>query len=295
MSKEEEKESTFKVIFNGEDEKWQDFYDKFKAYGEYKKWWFVMESKESTDETEEQKQARKKARYALVMATTGDAAAYVRASTDPYGGWKALMERYDHKDGNDLKNLYKKWDDVMNEGPGIKDPKLWFLKLEEKENDIVSAGGNKKDESEIVSLLETTMAGMQEYEQVIDMIGMQDKRDSLEFWKKQLFEHWKRKLKNLHAKKDEMDAAYFTEKGSNATGKKPFPKKGYKPFKGACHNCGKAGHKAFQCTAPKSVKNNVENRKCFNCNERGHISKDCPKKNKRNHTPEVAFVGITVQ
>jgi hypothetical protein len=230
------------------------------------------------------------------MATTGDAAAYVRASTDPYVGWMALLERYDNKDGNDLKNLYKKWDDVMNEGPGVKDPKLWFLKLEEKENDIVLAGGKKKDESELVSLLETTMANMREYEQVIDMIGMQEKRDNLEFWKKQLFDHWKRKLKNLHMKKDENDAAYFVEKGkieNQGPPRKPFAKKGYKPFKGACHNCGKPGHKAFQCTAPRSIQNNADNRKCFHCNERGHISKNCPQRNKRQDTPEIAFVGVT--
>ena len=36
MSKEEDKEIGFKLIFNGENGKWQDFYDKFKAYGDYK-------------------------------------------------------------------------------------------------------------------------------------------------------------------------------------------------------------------------------------------------------------------
>ena len=77
------------------DENWQDFRDKFKAFGEYKKWWSVMKTASTTDENEETLQLRKKARYALIMCTTGDAAAYVRADTDPYEGWMALMERYD--------------------------------------------------------------------------------------------------------------------------------------------------------------------------------------------------------
>lgn len=158
-SKEEDKELGTKIVFSGKDEDWQDFYDKFKAYGEYKKWWTALEKDASEDKDEIQKTARKKAKYALVMCTTGDAAAYVRADSDPFYGWKALLERYDNKDGNDLKALYKKWETVLNEGPGLKDPKLWFLLLDEKEKDIVAAGGKKKDSTEIVALLETTMAG----------------------------------------------------------------------------------------------------------------------------------------
>jgi hypothetical protein len=126
-TKEEERETNFKIVFNGEDEKWLDFRDKFKAYGEYKKWWSVMKTAATSNEDEETKQLRKKARYAMIMCTTGDAAAYVRADLDPFEGWKALMERYDNKDGNDLKSLYKEWDDTMTEGPGVKDPKLWFI------------------------------------------------------------------------------------------------------------------------------------------------------------------------
>ena len=123
------------------------------------------------------------------MCTTGDMAAYVRADNDPFYGWKVLLEHYDNKDKNDLKSLYKKWDDILNEGPGVKDPKLWFMLLDEKEKDIVLAGGKKKDPTEIVALLESTMAGRGEYAAVIELIGMQEKRDDLDFWKKQLFEH----------------------------------------------------------------------------------------------------------
>ena len=187
-SSSEERESNFKIVFDGEDEKWQDFRDKFKAYGEYKKWWVVMKTAATSEEDEETQQLRKKARYALIMCTTGDAAAYVRADNDPYEGWIALMERYDNKDGNDLKSLYKEWDETMTEGPGVKDPKLWFMKLDEKEEEIVEAGGKKKDPSEIVAMVETAMMGLREYKNFIQMIGMHDKRDELDFWRKQLFD-----------------------------------------------------------------------------------------------------------
>ena len=108
--REEKEETSFKIVFNGEDEGWQDYHDKFKAFGEYKKWWTALKADATGDETEEKKTTRKKARYALIMSTKGDAAEYVRAEPDPYYGWLSLMERYDKKDGNDLKSLYKKWD-----------------------------------------------------------------------------------------------------------------------------------------------------------------------------------------
>ena len=66
-SKEEERALGTKITFNGDDEKWQDFFDKFKAYGEYKKWWGAFEVDASKDTTEEESTARKKAKYALVM------------------------------------------------------------------------------------------------------------------------------------------------------------------------------------------------------------------------------------
>ena len=55
------KETSFKIVFGGEDEKWWlDFRNKFKAYGEYKKWWVVMTSAGTTEENEEAQQLRKK-------------------------------------------------------------------------------------------------------------------------------------------------------------------------------------------------------------------------------------------
>ena len=299
------KETSFKIVFGGEDEKWLDFRNKFKAYGEYKKWWVVMTSAGTTEENEEAQQLRKKARYALIMCTTGDAAAYVRADPDPYEGWMVLMERYNTKDGNDLKSLYKEWDETMTEGPRIKDPKLWFMKLNEKEEEIIEAGGKKKDESEIVAMVETAMMGMHEYKSIIQMIGMHEKRDELDFWKKQLFDFWKRQLKDKFVKKGSDDAAYFTDRrrGDESGGKQPPRKFAYKPFKGTCNKCGKVGHKGFQCRSAPTERNNSEGRKCFKCHQRGHIAKNCTARTENNNVteqrpapremPEAMFIGVT--
>ena len=303
MSRDDEKGSGFKEVFKGNDEGWQDFYDKFLAFGESKKWWTALEADATGDDSEEKKNARKKARYALIMCTQGDAAEYVRAEPDPYYGWLSLLERYDNKDGNDLKSLYQKWDDTMSSGPGLKDPKLWFLKLAKREAEIVAAGGKTKDPTEFVLLLETTMIGVKEYESVVELIGMQEKRNDLDFWKKQLFDFWKRKLKENYTKKNEDDVAFIAEGASKYDVKKNFKKSGYKPFKGVCNKCGKIGHKAYQCRAPESTRDTQENRKCFKCHLRGHIAKDCPRRNLQvvenrnsrvveNRAAEAMFVGV---
>jgi hypothetical protein len=62
-------------------------------------------------------------------------------------------------------------------------------------------------------------------------------------------------------------------------------------FKGNCNYCGKQGHKAADCFEKKSfpgINYKKDNRKCFNCNMRGHIARDSPRKEER---AESLFVG----
>ncbi|XP_020209432.1 uncharacterized protein LOC109794395, partial [Cajanus cajan] len=37
-----------------------------------------------------------------------------------------------------------------------------------------------------------------------------------------------------------------------------------------CYNCGKPGHRAYECLFPRVIT-------CFNCQEKGHRARDCPK------------------
>jgi hypothetical protein len=290
-------ESTFKVTFNGTSEKWKDFYDKFRAYGEFKGWWYTLLTAKSDQDSTKAKQDRARAKYALTMCVTGDAAKYVRAyKNDPYEGWKAITDRWELLDGSDLKDLYKKWDGVLDKGPELQDPKLWFLELSDKEHDIVEAGGNKKGDSEFLALLEKTLEGNLEYQKIVTLILLQEKNNDLTYWKDQLFSYWKRNLRSRFVKKSEGDVAFYADKvegNQNGGGKPPWKKTSYKPFKGICNKCGKVGHKAFQCRSAESTNSGAETRKCFNCHVRGHIAKDCPKKKARQSDgPEALFVGM---
>ena len=53
-------------------------------------------------------------------------------------------------------------------------------------------------------------------------------------------------------------------------------------FSGACHNCGKIGHRAADCWTKKPNHNEQSNQKqdrsirCHNCNKVGHRARDCP-------------------
>ncbi|CAF4443722.1 unnamed protein product, partial [Rotaria magnacalcarata] len=50
---------------------------------------------------------------------------------------------------------------------------------------------------------------------------------------------------------------------------------------GGCFNCGKDGHKSFECTeAKKTGGRDQSNGGCFNCGKDGHKSFDCPEPKK---------------
>lgn len=81
-----------------------------------------------------------------------------------------------------------------------------------------------------------------------------------------------------------------------------------KMFKGNCNHCGRQGHKSANCWAKHGkdgVKDSYANKKkawkpsgkpdtrtCYNCQQKRHISKDCPKKTENGMFVE-DFVGMT--
>jgi hypothetical protein len=83
----------------------KNFYDKFCAYGKFKGWWYTLLTTKSDQDSMNAKQDRAKAKYALTMCVTGDAAKYVRAyKNDPYEGWKAITDRWELLYGSNLKD-----------------------------------------------------------------------------------------------------------------------------------------------------------------------------------------------
>eukprot|EP00957_Ditylum_brightwellii_P163663 12460844-Ditylum_brightwellii.AAC.1 len=72
---------------------------------------------------------------------------------------------------------------------------------------------------------------------------------------------------------------YHTMYSDNrSSGKTPEVGQSANDGKIKCYNCGRKGHKAFQCTKPKrkrgSKGNKNGNKKCSQCGNKGHDDKD---------------------
>ena len=48
-----------------------------------------------------------------------------------------------------------------------------------------------------------------------------------------------------------------------------------------CFECNQVGHKSNNCPSKRSNMNNMQSRKCFNYNKEGHIAKDCRQKDRK--------------
>ena len=69
--------------------------------------------------------------------------------------------------------------------------------------------------------------------------------------------------------------AFFQKGWSKGKGKGAGKvSKGQGKGKSKCANCGKDGHSAAICRAPKAE---PSQRPCFNCGEKGHLARNCPK------------------
>ena len=295
----ETKESISKYIsFDGTDEKWKVFKSQAEALGVKKGWWDSLKSQESSGDDDSKKEKRASAKFFLTMACLGSSAAYVKCS-DPWKSWQALLKRYDEVDVADLSTLHKLLNRVINEGPGNEDPEIWFLRIEEVQEDIASANGNPKGDSDLLSQIQEVVS-KGPYKDKGELIKTVRNDPDISDYREEMFKYWKANIKPLGLKKDPSDVAFVTSMTKNESG--TYSKNGYKYFKGSCHNCGKAGHKKMHCPELKGKLNEErkETRTCHYCGKPGHLKPDHCHKRKNDlakkdgvAAPQAAFIGYT--
>ncbi|XP_028404820.1 cold shock domain-containing protein 3-like [Dendronephthya gigantea] len=59
-------------------------------------------------------------------------------------------------------------------------------------------------------------------------------------------------------------------------------------FEGKCHHCSLKGHKAFQCTEDKKIRNDFKG-SCYNCGLKGHKARECRKSYNRDGNKRKCF------
>ena len=126
-----EKDDTHKVHFNGTDKvTWLEYEVKTLAVARKKKWVEALENDLSMSSVDEDKQKNHHAYYWLLMTCREEAGEYVAMAPDKaHGAWVALRSRYHDVVDSDLASLYTKLTETVNEGPGSRDPVLWYHKI----------------------------------------------------------------------------------------------------------------------------------------------------------------------
>ena len=101
---------------------------------------------------------------------------------------------------------------------------------------------------------------------------------------------------------------YSSSKGSKKADEAFFTSTYKKQFKGQCRNCGKIGHKSFECRSPKNTpsgnsrgtpdsgnrSSRDDTRKCFKCGKTGHMKANCPTRQHGNteRSESTMFLGM---
>ena len=82
------------------------------------------------------------------------------------------------------------------------------------------------------------------------------------------------KRSSEHQQKDADRKPYFRDRQPSAT--QDGMKRGVPLEDRRCYNCQERGHIAKDCTHPQGFGQRREDRTCYLCNEKGHIAKNCP-------------------
>ena len=185
--------------------------------------------------------------------------------------WDRLVAKYAPKTAPSLLKLKKQFANNRL-GDAEMHPDEWITELESLRNDMdkISLSAKMTDQDFMIHVLNNLPV---EYDVVLD--GMESRLMLPDGDANKLtIEDVRDKLNNRFERMDERESQTKEEVAfANFT----------KQFKGICRNCGKYGHKAFECPDKKPEgKGQGGNKKliCYHCGELGHTSYNCEVKKK---------------
>jgi hypothetical protein len=213
-----------------------------------------------------------------------------------YNMWKELKYCYDVVRKDDLTNLYTNFTETVNAGPDSDDPRLWFKKIEEVNKKVKKAGGELKEDVELITLPTVPLKASNLYKVKVDAIRASLKgKPTYDELQEYYRDYW---FSEVREKEGVLNEAVFLKKY------------GFRYHKNACHACGAMGHKKVDWPERKNESNNkpspykkkfegnnfkkkyegnnkkpykkrnIEDVQCYNCQGKGHYARDCPQKKK---------------
>jgi hypothetical protein len=216
--------------------------------GKKKGWWELIQNLTVDSETDEDKKKRDSAGYYFIHTCKGEVETFaVYHQGDAHLILKDLKEEFENKEKDDTVALYDNLDRWIKEGLDRQIPKLWFMEIKNKENEIVKAKGQKKQTEDLLILVHKVL----EHHPVSKSVHTAwklERSKTLDEYKEAMHVTWKDKVEDQEGKaKDDIACHVVDYKVKKSYGSK----KPWKPIKGNCHGCGKQGHRKADCPAQR--------------------------------------------